>query len=110
MAEDSGIAVKVTIPSMARINIELKRKTSKLTVLSFIHRDSAILFWDSEPLAVLSGGYVSAHYEKASSAKTLAIHEWQGDAPVSLVGAAEFDFVVGQLLTQAGLPLTRRAP
>lgn len=66
-----------------------------------------ILLYDGRPIAVRSGGMVSAVQTARSSAQTNALHHFVGDGAMMYVSAAQFDFTIGQVLTRAGLPLTR---
>lgn len=66
-----------------------------------------IHFWRGSPLAVVTGGvlYFSTPLEPA---ETKMVNETSPDAPHVRSAAGDFDFLVGQLFTKAGLPLTRR--
>lgn len=68
-----------------------------------------VLFWDNRPCAILSGGCCYYLDFKWPGAATKAIHAFGQHAIQIRSAASDFDFVMGSLLTKAGLPLTRRS-
>lgn len=96
---------KVQIVSESRASmLLLKRVTPKHTTLTF--GDDVLHFFDNKPAAVLSGGIV--YYESQPPAGMRVVNAIAPDAPHVREQAGEFDFLVGQILVKAGLPLTRR--
>lgn len=79
----------------------------KQAILS-LHPGDALLFWDGFPVAVMTGAVVYFMDGKILAACTKAINAFAGQAAIVRAADADFDFLVGSLLTKAGLPLTRR--
>jgi hypothetical protein len=101
---------KVEMPQ-PRVNkaVMLGLRSGKRETLHFI--GAVILFWRerdfASPLAVETGGVV--YFSSSSSGATIkAVNEFQPAAPHMRVDAAQFDFIIGQVLMKTGLPLTRK--
>lgn len=99
---------KFTIESRAATGIESSRVSAKHSRMSFASGE-VIHFWNGKPVAVESAGMVY-HHAPSESAVTKMLNEINPTAPHIREGASEFDFIVGQVLVKAGLPLTRRVP
>jgi hypothetical protein len=100
---------------MAELNLPISRAATEISItskgkrqsLNFARHDTAILFFAESPIAILSGGIVYVHCR--FGAEQRAVNEWQEDKAQNRSShASSFDFVVGQILTTAGLPLTQR--
>lgn len=68
--------------------------------------DRVLLFYKSLLIAVYGGGMV--YFYCLPGAEQGAVNAWHPEAAHLRSDAAGFDFVVGQTLTSAGLPFTRR--
>jgi hypothetical protein len=99
---------KFTVESRAASGIANTKLSTKHTKMTFAAGEE-IHFWDSIPVAVVSAGIVY-HHAPSESAVTKMLHEIVPTAPHIREAADEFDFIVGQVLVKAGLPLTRRIP
>jgi hypothetical protein len=95
-----------TVESRAQQDIFAERLTPKHTKITFGNAE-AIHFFDGKPVAVESAGILYHHTEQ-TSATTKLFNETLSTAPHIRCSASDFDFILGQLLLKAGLPLTRR--
>jgi hypothetical protein len=92
--------------SRAQSTIAIGRVSGKHTWLRF-GEGHEIHFWDSEPIAVFSGGCIWFRSAPSGAVTKMLASLEPRDAPRINQSAAEFDFTIGQVLTLAGLPLTR---
>lgn len=91
--------------SIGRICFEKKRGDAGS--LQFPANDTAVLFLGPDPYAILSGGAVYFR-EDAIGPKLRAVHSWQPHLAYIRCAPYQFDFVLGQVLTSAGIVLTAR--
>jgi hypothetical protein len=74
---------------------------------SVLHAGSgAILFHERDPLAVSHGGVVYFCEAKLLPAVSRLVNEFEPTAPHCRIAQSEFLFMLGAVLTTAGLPLT----
>jgi len=97
-------------PGRSQTDVVGARKGKEFTV-AFIRQDSALLFYETggthEIIALASMGMVYHHCQPGTQQR--AVNEWANDKPlVRVTDPKEFDFLVGQVFMQAGLPLIRR--
>jgi hypothetical protein len=96
--------------SRARGFITLSRKGNAVTIL--LGEDDAILFLHGFATAVSTGGsvyFLDLAYKSSETKAINAFADAKRDRPVVKVRVAEqFDFIVGSVLSKAGLPLTMR--
>lgn len=90
----------------AKQTITIVRNRGTTTLLQL--GDDRILFFDGEPIAVSTREFV--YFNCAPGAEVRAAHDFAGDRPLVREPAEGFDYIIGQCLIQAGLPLTRRQP
>jgi len=90
------------IPRSQQGQLQLKRLTAKTSELWL--GDEALLLWNGTPIAAFSAEAVYFNHESLS-AQTLSSTSWHSDSPHIRASAAQFDFVVGQLLQKVGLRL-----
>lgn len=86
--------------------ILLERLTPKHSIITFTNGDQ-LHFFDGKPAALDSAGVV--YFETQPPAGMKMVNSINLLAPHIRMQADEFDFLVGQVLVKAGLPLTRRS-
>lgn len=91
--------------SQAQQRWELERGSKSVNRLH-LYPSSSILFWSGKPVAVYNNDAVYHHQPDRTSACTKAINEFGLGVPHVDCDAGTFDFVLGSLLTRAGMPLT----
>lgn len=86
----------------ARRAVELYKVSSLVTMLML--DSGAILLYKGLSIAVRVGDVV--FYNCKPGAERRAVNAWVGTRALIAADPDRFDFTVGQVLTQAGLPLT----
>lgn len=81
--------------------------SAKATMLILPGLDS-ILFWDGKPISVETGQMVYWHVPERKAALARVINAHGSNLPHVNCSASSFDFVVGGLLTKAGMQLVRK--
>jgi len=94
-------------PSQAQEAVTITQ-SGRSTSLNFTRTFSAILFYDGKPIAVSAGNITSSYCHPGPEQR--AVNAWAKKGLIIRVSAEQLDFLVGQILTGAGLPLTHTAP
>lgn len=96
--------VNLPVPLSQHI-VLITRHSPKVTELTL--GKSAVVFYEDTPIIVSTGGVVYFNGDK-SGHRTRVINEWSPDYPHTRLAASEFDFVVGQVLSQTAAHLIRK--
>lgn len=101
------------IPNEPRVRARFYvRSPTRSTQLVSLSPSGMLLFFKGKSytsavcVAAYTGGVV--YFCAAPGAEQAAVNEWEPDAPHVRSSSSDFDFIVGQVLTSAGLPLTQR--
>lgn len=96
------VAVETDLPGRGFV---LKRQSAKVGILYTPHHKQ-VLLWEGVPIAVYMDGTVYKH-SSVTAAKQGAITRYYPNAAEVTHSTRDFNFVLGQVLSQAGLSLVR---
>lgn len=96
------IAVETDLPGRG---LSLKKQTPKVIYL-FTPQNKIVAFWDGVPIAVYMDGTLYRHVSCVGP-KQAQMNVLFADAAEVSFGSKDFEFVLGQVLSQAGLNLVR---
>lgn len=97
------IVVETDLPGRGFI---LKKQSAKVGILYTPHNKQVVL-WEGVPLAVWDGNVLYVHTSVAG-VKLAVFRKTYPNAAEMTFHTVEFEFILGQVLSQAGLTLVRK--